>query len=545
MTRAAARRRSTASPLRCRASHQLPRAPSTTTRREAIPSRREPAPPARAQSAATSATNIAATTSPLSSVQQREPNTLEVTGTGRPGTRQAEGRQAPQLTIEKIAPTEIQIGKPAKIELVIRNTGTVTAQGVEVHDAVPEGTSFVESLPPIQPGLQGELAWTLGTLKPGEESKIDLTVLPTTEGEVGSVAMVTFRAEAGSRSRVTKPELSVQVTAAKQVMIGGEVVLAIKIANPGTGPASNVVIVERIPPGLKHPAGPELEFEVGVLKPGEQRELDLTLSAAQAGRVFNILTARGDGNLTAEAQCEIEVIAPALEIAVEGPAKRYLERQATYTVSVSNPGTAPAKEVELVTHLPRGLKFVKANNAGQYDARSHSVAWSLEELPPAETGTVSLTAIPIEAGEQRLRAEGRARQGLADEQEQITVVEGLAALLFTVVDLSDPIEVKGETTYEINITNQGSKAAENVRLAAALPTQMKFTSADGPTKHQLEGTNIVFEPLSRLAPKADTSYRITLRGDVPGDVRMRVQLVCDDMREPVIKEESTRVYADE
>ncbi len=476
---------------------------------------------------------------------QPHANSLEATGTGRPGTRQAEGRQAPQLTIEKIAPAEIQIGKPAKIELVIRNTGTVTAQGVEVHDAVPEGTSFVESLPPIQPGLQGELAWTLGTLKPGEESKIDLTVLPTTEGEVGSVAMVTFRAEAGSRSRVTKPELSVQVTAAKQVMIGGEVVLAIKIANPGTGPASNVVIVERIPPGLKHPAGPELEFEVGVLKPGEQRELDLTLSAAQAGRVFNIITARGDGNLAAEAQCEIEVIAPALEIAVEGPAKRYLERQATYTVSVSNPGTAPAKEVELVTHLPRGLKFVKANNAGHYDARSHSVAWSLEELPPAETGTVSLTAIPIEAGEQRFRAEGRARQGLADEQEQITVVEGLAALLFTVVDLSDPIEVKGETTYEINITNQGSKAAENVRLAAALPAQMKFTSADGPTRHQLEGTNIVFEPLTRLAPKADTSYRITLRGDVPGDVRMRVQLVCDDMREPVIKEESTRVYADE
>ena len=93
---------------------------------------------------------------------------------------------------------------------------------------------------------------------------------------------------------------------------------------------------------------------------------------------------RGDANIRAERQVEIEVIAPALEIAISGPSRRYLERQATYTVSVSNPGTAPAKDVEVVTHLPKGLQFVKADNSGHYDPATHTVSWSLEELPASK-----------------------------------------------------------------------------------------------------------------------------------------------------------------
>jgi uncharacterized repeat protein (TIGR01451 family) len=305
------------------------------------------------------------------------------------------------------------------------------------------------------------------------------------------------------------------------------------------------VLEERVPPGLKHAAGAELEFEVGTLKPGETRELELTLTAAQAGHVVNQLVARADGNLQEQAECDLEVIAPALAITMDGPSRRYLERQATYTVSVSNPGTAPAKDVELVTRLPKGLKFVKANNAGHYDSQAHAVVWSLEELPPNDTGTVMLTAIPVEPGEQVLRAEGRAKQNLADEEVQRTVVEGLAALLFEVIDVADPIEVKGETQYQIRVMNQGSKAADNVKLSALLPPELKFVSADGPTRHTNKGQLVIFEPLGRLAPKADTAYRIAVQGVQPGDVRMKIQLEADDLEQPIMKEESTRVYSDE
>ena len=45
---------------------------------------------------------------------------------------------------------------------------------------------------------------------------------------------------------------------------------------------------------------------------------------------------------------------PSWTLALNGPKRRYLEREATYQLSVANPGTAPAKHVELVAYLPRG-----------------------------------------------------------------------------------------------------------------------------------------------------------------------------------------------
>jgi hypothetical protein len=84
-----------------------------------------------------------------------------------------------------------------------------------------------------------------------------------------------------------------------------------------------------------------------------------------------------------------------------------------------------------------------------------------------------------------------------------------------------------------------------VKLSALLPPELKFVSADGPTRHAAKGQVVFFEPLSRLAPKADTAYRIVVQGVQPGDVRMKIQLEADDLEQPITKEESTRVYSDE
>jgi uncharacterized repeat protein (TIGR01451 family) len=214
---------------------------------------------------------------------------------------------------------------------------------------------------------------------------------------------------------------------------------------------------------------------------------------------------------------------------------------------VENPGTAPAKNVDLVAFLPHGLKFVKANNEGYYDESQRAVRWRLEQLPVAKVGTVKLTTIPTEAGEHALRLVGSTPSGLTAEQERPIVVEGITAILFEVVDVDDPIEQGGETTYEIRVLNQGSKAATNVRVAAVLPPQMKPVAAEGPpgVQHAIDANNVVFDGLARLAPKADTTYRVRVQGLQPGDLRINVQLIADELQDWVTKQESTRVYADE
>lgn len=466
-------------------------------------------------------------------------------GTGRPGDPQLNGTQAPALTIEKVAPPEIQIGKPAKFLIKVKNSGTATAHGVEVHDSVPQGTQLLDSSPPANRGPEGQLVWELGVLKPGDEQTVELQLMPVDEGEIGSVATVHFHAQASVRTLATKPMLTIEVLGPSKVNKGEQLSLRIKLSNPGSGAANAVMLTETVPQGLTHAAGRELEFELGTLKPGETRELDLALTAADAGMTTNIIKAEGEANLVAEAQTEIEVVAPQLQVALTGPKVRYLERNATHSITVSNPGTAAAKNIDLVAVLPKNLKFVEANNGGQFDEATHAVYWNLEELPPQETGTVKLTTLPLEAGEARVLIKSSSQSGLKDEREEVVSIEGLAALNFQLADLKDPIEVGGETSYEIRVTNQGTKASENVRIAALLPRGMKPLSAEGPVRYKIEGQRVVFEPLRQLAPKADTAFTIKVQAGEIGDQRIQVQIATDEIRDPISKEESTQVYGAE
>lgn len=466
-------------------------------------------------------------------------------GIGRPGNQRLEGLQTPSLSVEKIAPKEVQVGSTASFEIRVRNTGNVSAQDVEVHDLIPKGTRLVGTEPLASRGNGGELVWSLGTLEPGEETRLEVQLMPIAEGEIGSVATVRFRADASVRTQATRPELVLEVSAPSEVMIGDDVTYDIKVSNVGSGTATGIVLVEHLAENLEHPAGDELEYDIGTLKPDEARELRLTLRAVGPGTVRDTITAQGDGNVKAEEDVELEVIAPALEVVIKGPKKRYLERPATYTVSVSNPGTATANEIELVTYLPPGLKFVKANNHGHYDPQTRAVYWLLEELPPQETGSVTLVALPVEIGEHKLTIEGTAEQGLSVKHEQTVQVDGVAAILFEVVDVEDPVEVGAETTYEIRVLNQGTKSATNVQLEALLPAAMQAIAAEGPTRHVIEQGRVIFDTLARLAPKADTTYRIRVQALEPGDMRFRVHLKTDEMTTPVTKEESTQIYADE
>ncbi|MGY8769749.1 MAG: hypothetical protein ACKVH8_15125, partial [Pirellulales bacterium] len=479
---------------------------------------------------------------PLAAVASRAPTMTQ--GSGQPGTIDQEGIQTPSLTLEKFAPAEIQVGKAAKFELVVKNVGQVDAQQVLIRDFVPQGTRLVDTIPVAQQASDGALIWDLGTVTPGEEQTIVMQLIPEIEGDVGSVASVSFSTVASVKTRVTKPELTLEQVAPGSVLIGEQVTVAITLSNPGTGPATGVILEEIVPQGFTHPAGSELEFEVGTLKPGESRQLNLVMTASQAGFVSNVLAVRGDGNLDTQSKIEVQVIAPELQVSINGPKKRYLERPATYTVSVNNPGTAPTKEIDLITYLPKGLQFIEANKAGQYDSTKHAVYWNLEELPPTQSGSVELVAMPIETGEQKLRVEGTASMGLESQYEKLVQVEGLAAIFFEVIDKADPIEVGKDTDYEIRVVNQGSKTATNVQVVAVLPPGMQGLDTAGATQGQVTPQQVVFAPLARLAPKADAVFKISARGLIAGDQRIKVMVSSDDFKDPITEEESTRVYSD-
>ena len=77
----------------------------------------------------------------------------------------------------------------------IRNAGAQSADGVTIRDEIPQGTKLVSTTP--NAATEGNtIVWQIGKLSPGEDRTVEMQLMPTTEGEIGSVATVSYSAQA-------------------------------------------------------------------------------------------------------------------------------------------------------------------------------------------------------------------------------------------------------------------------------------------------------------------------------------------------------------
>ena len=463
----------------------------------------------------------------------------------KPGSLQLEGQQTPTLTVEKLAPAEVQVNRSAVFTTKIKNTGSVSAHGIRVTDFVPKGARLESAHPEFVQATDGSIQWTLGTLEPGDEATVSMKVVPLAEGEIGGVARVSFEALVSVRTVSTRPQLNIIQSLPEKVLIGESFLVNVTVSNPGSGDATGVVLEADIPAELAHVAGNELEYPIGTLRPGQQKQVALRLTAKIAGVVFNTLTVRGNGQMQDRSLQQIEVVAPDVQVGLRGPKIRYLDREATYAVDVANPGTASAKNVNLVAFLSKGLKFVSTDHFGEYDTREHAVFWKLEELPPNVRDSVKLTAVAVEPGEQKIVLEGTADLGLKDSFNHIVRVESVRELEFSVRDTADPIEVGTDTTYEIKVVNRGTRTATGVQIFTAFPESLRAVQGGGPSDLRIEGQNALFAPLDRLPPNQEAVFRVKAKALGAGDHIIKVQMISDDVNIPVTKEESTRIYTDD
>ena len=150
--------------------------------------------------------------------------------------------------------------------------------------------------------------------------------------------------------------------------------------------------------------------------------------------------------------------------------------------------------------IPAGFKFVGCPQGGKHDFSTRTVSWFVGDLEPGKSKEVHLNVIAVNPGEHHHKVAAQAARGLKAENEALTRVEGLSAILLEVVDTQDPIEVGADTSYEIRITNTGTKTETEIRVACTIPDQMTFKAAQGPVRFVEQGKVVVFEPLPKLAP---------------------------------------------
>lgn len=228
---------------------------------------------------------------------------------------------------------------------------------------------------------------------------------------------------------------------------------------------------------------------------------------------------------------------PALEITKSCPKLRYLGREATFDIVVTNRGNAPAMNVA-VTDTFTGGGFISADNNGSRSG--DSITWQLGTLDAGQSRTLKVAVACNQIGVIRNRARVTWCSEAAAECE--TEVRGIPAILLECVDDPDPIEVGGQLTYTITVTNQGTETGTNITVNCTLPPEQEFVNTGGATAGTNAGKEVRFAPLPTLAPKAKATFTVTVKGIKAADSRFRVEMKSDQIDSPVMETESTHIY---
>jgi uncharacterized repeat protein (TIGR01451 family) len=484
-------------------------------------------------------------TAPISPAQLAQPR-LETVSTPSLVAAEAQAvKREPAVSIEWLGAATARLNQPMTCQILVRNTGSATVNNVVVRHRLNPGVTCRRTEPPA--ATEGDdLVWTVGTMAPGQQRRLELQVVCSQRGALHCQAPVTFAASAGQQVQVREPLLAIKMRAPEKANVGDNVNLLFAVANPGDGVTELIKVRALLPEGLESSRGRVVELDIGSLAPKESRTLQIACIARTSGNHKSTIMATADGNLSASDHAMTEVLEAKLDLVVQGPKLRYLDRHAVYQLRVTNPGTAPAQNLKLNKVVPAGFKFHGATAGGRWDESTKTVSWQLGDLPPGQSRDVSIELVAAAAGEHRLQAQVVSARGVKTEASAVTRIEGSSSLVIELVDVDDPVEVGGETSYEIRVTNAGTKMETNLQLSCTLPDQLEYRGAKTAAgiRHRVEGREVVFDPLPRLAPKADIIYRVTVRGTAAGDVRFRTRVRADGMPEAVLREESTRFYND-
>jgi uncharacterized repeat protein (TIGR01451 family) len=448
---------------------------------------------------------------------------------------------APCVLLDTVVPEQVNIGQVVPLEIVVRNPGATPLFQVRVESELPSGWLFLRGTPePQQPG--DKLIWSIGILDAGAQKSIRFEVKPTVEGDLRGRTTASFVASREWRTKTARPKLGVTINGPETARVGEPVAFEILVTNFGTGTTGKMTMRGRLPDGLQHPQGPFIEADLPELPPGASKSITLRTVAKQNGPQTVEMSVSDDGGLEVSAKGMVRVAEPVLLLKQNSISRCQVRNEVGYELQVSNPGTTATASVQVHEQLPQGLEFVSASDGGRYDPVTRAVAWEVQPLDPGTQQCLTLKCKASQVGEWMVPAVARDGRGLEAKSESRLQVQGIPALAFEVIDQNDPIEVGGVTTYEIRVLNQGTCPCTNVQLAAYVPEGMIARDANGATGYTIRGRQVVFEPLPKLAVKSDVLYRIRVQAASPGDMRFKAQLSCDQLAQPVVKEESTRVY---
>ena len=329
---------------------------------------------------------------------------------------------------------------------------------------------------------------------------------------------------------VQKPDLQIGLEGPAEVSFGVPQIYRLKISNPGTAPAENVVLnLSAEPYGAN-------SSPIGTIAPGTNRVVEVELTFQQKGKLKIKAEAVGD-NLKSAAEVDVMVHQAMLAATVSGIESEYVGATVDYKMELTNSGDAASENVIAQVELPEGVKLVQLPTGARLSGKI--LLWEINSLNAGQSLTFNWQVELLSAGEKLFQATCRGSAGGSAVAQTKTVVDAVADLKLTLSDPPSPSPVGEEVVYELEIMNRGKQAANKVKVLAQFSEGIEPSGAVG-AEHKLVPGQVLFEPITAIGAGETVKLQVRALASEAGVHRFRIEVQTDDEEIHHVLEESTR-----
>ena len=455
-----------------------------------------------------------------------------------------EGPPPPVVTLLIRGPASSAIGQDVGYRIFVQNRATVAAHDVVVKVPVRPQIKLLKAAPEAKESEQF-WTWNFGKLEGGATKEISLSVRPgdgTTT--VDLVARVAFEYGQWVQSRLVPTTLSVKKTGPETAVRDEPIIYKIDVFNPSKVSVKNVKLTDAIPADMeyaadakarteKSPAGPKREWDLGTVRAGEHRIIEVKVTPRKEGKFLTASQVSGNGaaddarftTRVEEARLSVQLTPPEKSTAVVG-------RPCKYIVKVTNDGSVKLSDVKVRLTHPADVKVARAPAGGRYGNDS-SATWVIRELAPGTFQTLNIDLKTQTEGRKHVKVEASADRGLTQTAEHEALFEGVANVDWGRIEAKPTVQ-RGDS-YEVSaeVTNKGTSRATGFRLSAELPAGVTFESS--PDGKHADG-KIFFAPDGAQLPAGKTAkFVFRVRAERAGQATISLVMQADQLPAGTVK----------
>jgi hypothetical protein len=375
------------------------------------------------------------------------------------------------------------------------------------------------------------IVWQVSELAPGQLKKLPMKLIAA-EARNFAIAMEwTVMPQNGEMLvNVQKPDLQIGLEGPAEVSYGMPQIYRLKISNPGTAAAENVVLNLSAEPYGSNSS------PLGTIAPGSNRIVEVELTFQQKGKLKIKAEAVGE-NLKAASEVDVLVHQALLEAVVSGVENEYVGATVDYKLELNNRGDTLSENVIAQVELPEGVKLTQLPNGSRLSGRI--LLWEINSLNAGQSLTLAWQAELQTPGEKLFQSTIRGSAGGSTVTQAKTIVEAVADLKLTLSDPPSPSPVGEEVVYELEIVNRGKQSANKVKVLAQFSEGIEPSGAVG-AEHKLVPGQVLFEPIPSIPAGETVKLQVRALASEAGVHRFRIEVQTDDEEIHHVLEESTR-----